>query len=424
MGSIARVAIVGAGPYGLSIAAHLSASGIEPLIFGSPMKSWRDGMPRGMRLKSEGFASSLSDPEGRYTLKAFCEGEKLPYADINLPVPRETFVAYGDAFQKHLVPQLDRRLVDRISKAPHGFTLELEDGANIDVRQVIVATGIGAFRRVPDALRGLSPERASHSCEHADYSHFAGQRVVVIGAGSSATDVAAELLREGAKVTLLCRSPSLTFYPGGEERSWLDSLIAPMTPLGPGWRKLLCVKAPLLFRAMPESFRTRVVKRALGPAPCWFVREEIEGKVQVIGSSAIVGASETARKVTLEILTASVRTKLEADHVIAGTGFRVDVARLRFLDPAITAALELTESAPKLSSNFESSVPGLHFVGTMAAYEFGPMLRFVCGADYTARRVAKHIARAAEAGAGQVGDASGPRKHAEPTAALARESTR
>jgi flavin-dependent dehydrogenase len=426
MGSIAKVAIIGAGPYGLSIAAHLSAKGIEALVFGDPMRSWREGMPRGMRLKSEGFSSSLSDPEGRYTLKAFCASQNLPYADINLPVPRATFVAYGQAFQKRLVPQLDQRLVTRVSRASHGFALGLEGGGEANAQNVIVATGIHSFRRVPEALQDLSPEHASHSSDHADYSRFAGKRVVVIGAGSSATDIAAELLHEGAEVTIICRAPSLTFYPGGAERRWFDPLIAPMSPVGPGWKKLLAVKAPMVFRAMPESFRTMVVKHALGPAPCWFIREAIDGKVPVIGSSTIVGAQEAASGVALEILTANVRSKVEADHVIAATGFHVDISRLPFLDPAITGALALTEDAPKLSSNFESSVPGLHFVGTMAAYEFGPLLRFVCGAEFTARRIARHIASVAETAVAEAGGGSTlPRERAAPAAAaLARESTR
>jgi cation diffusion facilitator CzcD-associated flavoprotein CzcO len=71
MSAIAQAAIIGAGPYGLSIAAHLNACGVRPQVFGRPMSGWRDGMPRGMRLKSDGFASSLSNPSGEFTLKAF-----------------------------------------------------------------------------------------------------------------------------------------------------------------------------------------------------------------------------------------------------------------------------------------------------------------------------------------------------------------
>jgi hypothetical protein len=161
------------------------------------------------------------------------------------------------------------------------------------------------------------------------------------------------------------------------------------------------VKAPLLFRAMPEAFRLAVVKRSLGPAPCWFIRQEIEAKVRVIGSSEITDARETADGVRLGIRSAGEAMTLDVDHVVAGTGFRIDVARLRFLDPAIASGLALTETAPKLSANFESSVPGLYFVGTMAAYEFGPLLRFVCGAEFTAHRIARHLAKAASTVAGE-----------------------
>ena len=58
-----QLAIVGAGPYGLSIAAHLRERGVNFRIFGTPMRTWREQMPRGMLLKSDGFASNLSDPQ-------------------------------------------------------------------------------------------------------------------------------------------------------------------------------------------------------------------------------------------------------------------------------------------------------------------------------------------------------------------------
>jgi hypothetical protein len=407
MMAMVEIAIVGAGPYGLSIAAHLSAHNLKPLVFGLPMQSWRQGMPPGMRLKSEGFASSLSDPRGEFTLKAYCEEQKLPYADTDLPVPVATFVAYGDAFQKRFVPQLDTRLVRTIEASPHGFTLRLDDGARVEARRVIVATGIQSFPHVPEVLRGLSPERLSHSCELTDYSRFAGRKVLVIGAGASATDVAAALIQHGAEVTLACRTSALIFYPKGSRRGWLDRLIAPTTPLGPGWKKWLGVKAPLLFRKLPERLRTLIVQRSLGPAPCGFIREEIEGKASFLFGSTIVGARDAASGATLEIAgPGGQRETRMADHVVAGTGFRVDVARLGFLDAGITARLKLTQNAPRLSASFESSIPGLYFVGTTAAYEFGPLLRFVCGAQFTARRVAKHMASAVRRDAPAIARAS------------------
>src|ERR1700739_4804318 len=105
------VVIIGAGPYGLSIAAHLRARNVHFRIFGSPMRTWIEQMPKGMRLKSDGFASSLFEPDSKFTLEAYCREKGLPYADLGLPVPLETFVAYGLEFQKRFVPQLEQKSV-------------------------------------------------------------------------------------------------------------------------------------------------------------------------------------------------------------------------------------------------------------------------------------------------------------------------
>src|SRR5215472_16082822 len=136
------VAIIGAGPYGLSIAAHLRHLGVNYRIFGSPMSTWLTQMPRGMHLKSEGFASSLSDPNSTFPLSAFCKTAGLPYADLGLPVPLETFTAYGLEFQKRFAPQLEIKLVDSLRRSSAGFQLRLADGEVCCARTVIVAVGL------------------------------------------------------------------------------------------------------------------------------------------------------------------------------------------------------------------------------------------------------------------------------------------
>lgn len=392
MDGTAAVTIVGSGPYGLSLAAHLSGGGLEPRIFGPPMHHWRDGMPRGMLLKSEGFASCLSDPDGAFTLRAFCAAKGLPYADIGVPPPIETFVAYGLAFQQRFAPQLDTRMVRHIERAPHGFTLYLEDHSCVRSQRVVITTGIEHFAHVPKALRGLPRHLVTHSRDHADYTCFAQRRVIVIGAGASALDAVAALCRSGAEPILVSRNEAIRFYGDPKPRGPLDWFLAPMTPLGPGWRKLLCVKAPQVFHLLPESLRVGIVRHSLGPAPAWFVRETVEGCAPYVLSSKVTGGRPTKDGVALELEVADgTRQEIEADHVIAATGFRVDVDRLTFLDPSMRRDLDRVQRAPKLSSSFESSVRGLYFIGPAAAYEFGPLLRFVCGADYAARRVSRHL---------------------------------
>ncbi len=255
------------------------------------MQTWRDGMPSGMFLKSEGFASSLSDPGGAFTLGATARERGIPYADVGWPVPVEVFAAYGDAFARRFVPGRDGRRVVRVARAGRGFRVELEDGDAVAVGRVVLATGIGAFARVPEELQGLPGSVLTHSSRHADYSAFAGRSVAVIGAGASALDAAAALRRAGASATLVTRRPEVRFYEAGRPRRAVDALLSPLTPLGPGWKKWLCCEAPLLFHALPERLRLRIVQRYLGPSPARFVRDTIEGHVPYWLNSRVAGAA-------------------------------------------------------------------------------------------------------------------------------------
>lgn len=394
MSKLSTVAIVGAGPYGLSIAAHLGAAGIETHLFGAAMQTWREGMPSGMFLKSEGFASSLSDPRGSFTLGHHCRERGIPYADLGWPVPVEVFAAYGEEFARRFAPRRDPRRIARVSRAREGFRVEMEDGDAVAVGRVVLATGIGAYACVPDEIAGLPSTVLTHSSHHADYSGFAGRSVAVIGAGASALDAAAALRRAGASATLVSRRSAVRFYQAGRPRRPIDALLSPLTPLGPGWKKWLCCKAPLLFHALPERARTGIVRRYLGPAPARFVRDTIEGHVPYWLESRVAGADLTAEgRVALHVDRAGRgRETLTVDHVVAATGYEVDVARLGILDPALLPEIATVDRSPALSRSFESSVPGLYFVGTPSAYSFGPMFRFACGAAYAAKRLTRHVA--------------------------------
>src|ERR1700676_811402 len=105
------IVIVGAGPYGLSIAAHFRRQGLPFRIFGPPMENWLAHMPKGMMLKSDGFASNLSDPDNSFPLRQFCSQRGIEYSDTEIPVSLETFSAYGLAFKERLVPELENKFV-------------------------------------------------------------------------------------------------------------------------------------------------------------------------------------------------------------------------------------------------------------------------------------------------------------------------
>jgi thioredoxin reductase len=385
--------IIGAGPYGLSIAAHLSKSKLSFRIFGSPMQSWRSHMPKGMLLKSEGFASNLSDPDSSFTLRHYCEEMKLPYNDVGNPVPLEVFSAYGLEFQKRLVPTLEQTDVTSVTRTAEGFELRTVDGQIVHADTVIVATGITHSSYLPPFLADLPGSHVSHSSQHHDLSSFRGKSVAVLGAGASAVDIAAILHEEGAQVQLVARRQEIAFHTKAKEpRPLHQRLRYPRSGLGIGWGSRLCTDAPLLFHAMPQKFRFRTVQNHLGPAPGWFVRDKVVGKFPLHLGCKIQSASIEDGKVHLKIVEKDgSNSELIVDHVISATGYQTSISRMGFLDEALRRQLQQVEDTPVLSSNFETSVPGLYMVGLASAQSFGPLMRFGYGSRFTAKHITKHV---------------------------------
>jgi thioredoxin reductase len=398
--SSTSVVIVGAGPYGLSIAAHLAARGIAFRIFGSPMGTWRTQMPIGMMLKSEGFASSLYDPEGQFSLEKYCKSRGIPYAPVSIPVPLEVFCDYGQAFQRRYVPMLEERMVTRVEGAGSGFLVTLDCGDTVLAGKVIVAAGIAHFDHMPAELERLGPDYATHSVKHRDLSPFRDRSVGVIGAGASAANVAALVHAAGGFPVLVARRAKIDFHnpPERTKRGLYQRLRAPRSGLGTGWKSRLSCDLPLLFHFLPQQFRLAAVRRHLGPAPGWTVKDAVTANVPLHTSCQIASAEVVGDRVglTLAVADGTQRT-LTVDHVIAATGYRCDLRRLPFLTEGLLDRVRTVENTPVLSSHFESSIPGLYFVGTVAANSFGPLLRFAFGARFTARRLTAALAKSARA---------------------------
>ncbi|MFF9085549.1 NAD(P)-binding domain-containing protein [Streptomyces sp. NPDC014991] len=388
--------VVGAGPYGLSIASHAAAAGLDVRVLGRPMASWRDHMPRGMFLKSEPWASNLSDPAGRWRLDVFCafRGITARHAE---PIPLEVFSEYGVWFARNAVPQVDERIVTRVAPRAGGFEAVTEDGETLAARTVVVAVGVLPFTEIPAALRGLPPALVSHSSHHASLDRFRGQDVTVVGGGQAALETAALLAEQGTRVRVLARADRLSWneVPPPWERPWWRSARSPHSGLGPGWRNWFYAERPGLYRRLPERTRTRIAADALGPAGAWWVRERVERQVEVVAGREVVRAHEVPGGLRLE--TAARRggpAVLETEHVIAATGFRAGLDRLRLLSPDLRALLVTgADGAPEVGLEFESSYPGLFLAGLVTAAGFGPAMRFVHGATFTAGTLVRGVRR-------------------------------
>jgi pyridine nucleotide-disulfide oxidoreductase len=397
-----NTAIIGAGPYGLSVAAHLRRSGVPFRIFGRPMDSWVAHMPKGMMLKSDGFASNIYDPEKAFTLRQFCAERGIEYGDAGSPVRLETFAAYGLAFRDRMVPELEDKMVARVDRLPGGFRLMLADGETFDARSVVLAVGITHFDYVPESLAHLPEEFLSHSARHHELEPLRGRDVVVIGGGSSAMDMAGLLHEAGAHVQLVSRRKELKFHsqPTGKPRSTWQQIRHPQSGLGPGMRSRFFANSPMAFHYLPERLRVETVRRTLGPSGGWFIRDKVIGKVPLQLGCTPEGAEVQNGKVRLRLRADDgSERQIVSEHVIAATGYRVDMGRLTFLSQEIRSKIKVVEGSPALSLSFESSMPGLYFVGVAAANSFGPVMRFAFGAGFAARCLTRTLLQSVSRGA-------------------------
>jgi thioredoxin reductase len=392
------VAIIGAGPYGLSVAAHLRGRGINHRIFGEPMSAWQNNMPSGMHLKSDGSSSDLSDPDGLLTLEKFCADRGLEYDRRFVPVALDTFVSYGLAFQQRFAPRVERKQLVKLRHDGDAHILQFDDGETIAARHVVIAVGVVPFKYIPAQLSHLPAELASHSGNYGPLDRFAGRDVTVLGAGSSALDMAALLSERGAQVTLVTRRPQLAFHAAPKTtRNWRRELLhyCPSSKIGGGWLLRLCDDYPEIIHMLPEQQRLAIVKNVLGPSGGYFIKDRVLGKVDVRCGRRLKETRVQNGQASLETVTPDGRSEtIETDHLIMATGYKADLGRLPFLGLDLVRSIRTVENTPVLSANYESSVPGLHFVGLAAANSFGPVMRFVAGAPHPARRLAHYLSKA------------------------------
>lgn len=391
MAQATDVAIIGAGPYGLSLAAHLKARRVKFRIFGDPMRFWRD-MPVGVNLKSLAFATNIYVPERGHTYPEWCLRNGLEDYE---PCTMQSFAAYGWEIQKRFVPELEEVFVTNVKTAPSGgFEVTLASGEQFHARRVVSCTGLTGFTHVPEVLRGLGPDRMRHTFHISNYGEFRDKHVGIIGAGASAVEAGALVLEGGGSSEVFIRGREVVIHTDRSPRvrPLMERIKNPMTVLGASRRGWVLQHLPFLVYRLPRERRTNFVKRYLGPASPWWIHERVVGKVPMHLRHELVEAGASGNRVQLSFRNGDGKTKTaEVDFVIAGTGYEVDIARLPYLDPELTRRIRCIERAPELNRQFESSVPGLYFAGPISFMCFGPLFRFVSGAEIAARSLSRRL---------------------------------
>jgi hypothetical protein len=381
------VAIIGAGPYGLAAASYLrQVKDLSVSIFGEPMRFWRTAMPAGMLLRSAWSASHIADPGATHSLDAY----KIRSGNhLAAPLALERFVDYGLWYQREVVPNVDSRQVSAIESRTRGFQLILQDGSIITASRVIVAGGISTFAARPVVFDQVPSALATHTSESQDLSRFANKRVIVIGAGQSALESAALLHEAGAEVEVLVRRNRVHWLGWTDRLRQLgaaSNLLFSPADVGPAGISRV-VAAPDVLRKLPRSIQTRLRVLSIRPAGARWLQDRLQG-VPMHTRTTVTAATPVNGSLRL---TLSDNTTRFADHVILGTGYRVNVARYNFLSPRILQQLQVVDGFPRLGPTLESSVPGLHFLGAPAAWSYGPLMYFVSGTKYAAAALRSHF---------------------------------
>ena len=382
------VVVMGAGPYGLSVAAHLLAKGLKVAVFGKPIQFWSEHMPKGMLLRSFWWASNLSDPRRDYSLDRYFQTKGDGPSG---PLPIETFIDYGLWFQQQAVPDVEETYISSIERQKGSFLVTLVDGRLVQCSVVVMAPGLHYYLFRPSEYDHLPTELVSHSADHSLLDRFAGKRVIMVGSGQAAIETSALLHEVGADVQLVARN-SIRWL--SEENTaippFIRSLRTPKAGIGNGWMNLLLEKYPYTFQRFPQSSRDHVLATRHGPAGSTWLKPRVLGKITIHEQQQFEKVDETDSGVRITLASGKA---IEADHIMLATGYQADVKRLPMLSPSLLSEIQTYSGSPVLNNWFESSVPGLYFVGFSAARSFGPLYRFVVGSQAAARRVAASAVR-------------------------------
>jgi hypothetical protein len=311
-------------------------------------------------------------------------------------VPLDTFVDYGQWFQRQLISNLDQREVAGVEVSGNGFRILLGGGTSFLSKRVVVAAGIGPFQKVPEVFRSLPPAQVTHCYSGFNVRAFAGQKVAVIGAGQSSLESAALLHETGAEVEIIARIEALRWigqHPWLHNLGPISSMLYSKHDIGPAGISRL-VAAPNLVRRIPLQWRDKIRTRAVRSAGSAWLPARLKD-VNVKAGRFVAEAISSGSQVRLKLNDGSVSL---VDHVILGTGYSVDISRYKFLPQAIVKQVQVSDGYPVLGSGFRSSLPGLHFLGAPAARSFGPLLYFVTGTEFTSVALTSEISKNTVAG--------------------------
>jgi FAD-dependent urate hydroxylase len=371
--------IVGAGPFGLAIAAQTAHAGIDHLIVGKPMEFWRRHMPQGMYLRSA--CDWHLDVQNQTTIEKFLEMQGTTSRDVE-PLSLEFYLSYVDWFQQqkniHPLPVFIRQL----DHASSSFIATTAGGDTIRARRVVLAPGFKHFTNIPDELKNRLPAGSFvHTCDFNDFSNSGGRRYLIIGGRQSAYEWAALLVEAGAAVVHIAhRHESPTFEEA--DWSWVNTVVDNI-PENPNW-----------FRNLSQEEKDQVAHRLWAEGRLklepWLAPRLHNDRVHVWPRAEVVSGREQDDG-ALQVELTNGQTVV-VDQIIMATGYKVNIAQLPVLAAGnILSALKTRNGFPELDDHFETSVPGLFITSMPAAQDFGPFFGFTVAVRASAQLICERL---------------------------------
>jgi cation diffusion facilitator CzcD-associated flavoprotein CzcO len=376
--AVTTLLVVGAGPYGLAVAAHAIERGVDTVVVGCPMGFWTNNMPEGMFLRS-GTDWHL-DASGIDTFEAFTEDRGLSSGRVD-PVPIAVFLEYAAWFQTQKHVSIRDRLVSRLRRNDDGFVASLDDGTEIAADVVVAAPGAAYFRHVPEWATVLPEGVGSHTCDLVRFEELAGARVLVIGGRQSAYEWAALLAEHGVeRVDVVHRHD----IPRFERVSWnfVDPYID-ATISRPGW-----------WRSLPDIEQEEIAQKfwEVGRLTLewWLMPRLADERIRSWpGTHVVETAVEDSGTVSVTLATGD---RLTFDRVVFATGYKADLLLVPYLTE-LASSMRVVDGFPILDEAFQSSIAGLYVTGFASTRDFGPFFGFTKGCPAAATLIVDDLLR-------------------------------
>ncbi len=368
-----RLLIIGAGPYGLAMAAWAQDNGLDFRVVGYPMQFWKEHMPTGMLLRS-GIGWHM-DPAKSYTLSRFATEQNVGL-ERGTPIPLDTFIDYGVWFQQSRGIEVLEQTVVSLDESSDGLMVTLGDGQQIEATNVVLATGFRDFAHVPVEYAQMIPaDCRTHTCDVVNTADYRDKRVLIVGGRQSAFETGALLCENSAaEVRLTYRHETPRFETS--DWAWVPELVE-RSVTDPGWFARLSTEEQ-------QAIHHRFWSEGRVKLEPW-LRPRIENQRVTLHPKSHPVTCEVSASGHLNI-GLSDGTVASVDSVILATGYRVDLNRISFLASGnVGDRLDTEDGYPRLDDHFQTSVPGLFITSLAATRDFGPFFGFVVGSAAAAR---------------------------------------